>query len=95
MKYYLSGNMTNGGTTEPSFDHFFEAEKKLTGTILNPARWEERADKPWEWYLARDLQVIADELPTMYMLKGWEKSLGARLEHEWALVLGLDIEYED
>ena len=93
---YLSGSISNGGTKAPSFEGFFEAEARLKEEgfeVLNPARWEQE-EKEWSWYLARDLKVILDRKPVMYMLKGWELSQGARLEKAWAELLKLDVVYE-
>ena len=44
--------------------------------------------------MARDLKLIYDKKPVLYMLRGWEVSQGARLEKEWAELLSLEIEYE-
>ena len=94
---YISGSISNGGTKTPSFEGFNEAEKRLREEgfeVLNPANWEQDEEKPWEWYLARDLKLIYETRPVMYMLAGWSSSLGARLEKEWAELLSLEIEYE-
>lgn len=40
-------------------------------------------DKAWEWYLARDLQVIM-RCDCIIVLPGWGKSLGCKLEIEWS-----------
>ena len=95
--YYLSGSISNGGTKKSSFERFNEAEEKLKSeghTVYNPASWEQKEERAWEWYLARDLMLILKEKPTLYMLQGWEVSQGARLEKQWAELLNLDIEYE-
>jgi len=44
--------------------------------------------------LGADLNFITQEADAIYMLKGWEKSLGARAEHATATALGLEIIYE-
>lgn len=44
--------------------------------------------------LGADLAYICKEADAIYMLKGWEKSLGARAEHTVATCLGLQIIYE-
>ena len=41
-----------------------------------------------------DLEWLCEHATHIYMLKGWEKSLGARAEHATAVALGLEIEYE-
>lgn len=45
--------------------------------------------------LARDLSAICARCTALYMLKGWEKSTGARAEHATAVALGLPIYYEN
>ena len=96
MIYYLSGSISNGGTKESTFERFYEAEarlQKLGHEVINPARMEE-GNKSWAEYLERDLGIILKQEPTLYMLKGWRKSKGARLERTVAKFLKLDIEYE-
>lgn len=78
-------------------EKFMVAEAELLAQgheVFNPAKLEVVGGAPWEWYLARDLKHICEERPSLYMLKGWEDSLGARLEKEFATLLGLPIEFE-
>ena len=94
---YLSGSISNGGTKESTFERFNEAAARLRAegrTVHNPAEWEQKENRPWEWYLGRDLMLILNERPTLYMLKGWEVSQGARLEKTFAELLHLPITYE-
>lgn len=98
MKIYLSGAISLGGTKEPTFERFHEAEARLVADgyeVLNPANWQSKKDMSWEWYLARDLKLIYEERPVLLMLTGWETSLGARLELEFSKVLNLIITYEE
>lgn len=44
--------------------------------------------------LANDLAYVCREATHILMLKGWEKSLGARAEHATAVALGLNIIYQ-
>lgn len=44
--------------------------------------------------LARDMNFICNECTAIYMMKGWEKSKGAKAEWTLAKALGLDIFYE-
>ena len=44
--------------------------------------------------LAADCKYICEEADGIYMLKGWEKSYGARAEHALAVALGLYVEYQ-
>lgn len=97
MKYYLSGKISNGGSEASTFDQFNEEETRLVAEgheVFNPAKLEVEGGASWEWYLSRDLKYIYENRPTMFMLKGWEQSQGARLECEFAKLLGLTIEYK-
>jgi hypothetical protein len=44
--------------------------------------------------LGKDLEFITSKATHIYMLKGWEKSSGARAEHATATALGLEIMYQ-
>ncbi len=44
--------------------------------------------------LGRDLKWIADNADAIFMMKGWEKSVGAMAEWTLAKALGLQIIYE-
>lgn len=44
--------------------------------------------------LARDMNFICNECTAIYMMRGWEKSKGAKAEWTLAKALGLDIFYE-
>jgi len=44
--------------------------------------------------IQRDLLTILHDCDAIYMLLGWEKSKGARVEHALAEFLGLDIMYQ-
>lgn len=44
--------------------------------------------------LGADLSWICANATHMYMLKGWEKSSGAKAEHALAVALGLEIMYQ-
>ena len=94
---YISGKISDGDKEKRKFDKFFKKEEELVlrgyENILNPARWGGE-DWTWEQCIVRDFDVIIKNKPTMYMMKGWKGSQGARLEHEMALLLKLTIIYE-
>jgi len=95
--YYLSGKITapTRGEELANLKKFYELESELASRgieVFNPAKLEEDG-RSWEWYLARDLKWINDHRPTLYMMEGWEESRGARLEVEFARLLGLQILY--
>jgi hypothetical protein len=81
---------------EANLKRFYEIEKEFLDEGLdvhNPARYKKRG-KVWEHYLAIDSIFLVRNQPDMFFLKGWEESLGARLEHEIAKNLKLKISYE-
>lgn len=93
---YVAGPMT--GYVEFNFPAFHAkaAEERAKGhVVINPAELDE-ADgdltQPWDFYLRRDLRVIAD-CNRIVLLPGWTKSKGARLEHHIAQELGFQIVY--
>lgn len=58
--------------------------------VFNPASLEVDGGT-WEYYLARDLLWIVQNKPYLYLLANWQESKGARLEVEFATLLGLKI----
>ena len=92
---YISGSITNN----PNYISEFEtAERKLLkqyDNVLNPADIlkDLSPDTPYSSYIRICLGFI-DTVDTMYMMKGWEESKGARFEHEYAEIFGKEIIYE-
>ena len=91
---YISGGITY---TEKYMEHFDKAEKLLSAkgmSVCNPARRNAPyKNKPWEWYMKRCLKWLC-ECDEIFMLKGWEESRGATLEHDIAKELCMTIMYE-
>jgi hypothetical protein len=93
---YLSGPITNSDpeVQKENLKRFYEVEAVMDEHCFNPARLE-KDGTPYENYLVDDLLwIIANRPNKLYMLKGWQNSLGARIEHRLAEKLGIDIEYE-
>lgn len=91
---YISGPMTG----IPEFNHpaFNAAAAALRATgleVVNPAELDTQdAGTPLEWadYLRRDIRALVD-CTAIYLLPGWEKSKGARLEKRIAEELGMRV----
>ena len=95
MKVYISGAISDDNEIieQENIQFFAREESRLSSRfkeIHNPAAFVEDG-WTWEEYLARDLAWIAMNKPALYMLKGWESSLGARLERHFAEKLGLTV----
>ena len=91
---YIAGPMT--GHENFNRPAFFEAEAYLRGQgyqeIYNPAI----ARQTLSYKMLIDLGLKALKgCNTIYMLTGWYQSRGARLEHLYALTVGLEIIYQD
>ena len=91
---YISGGITGVENYRERFD---EAEKLFTEmgwSVCNPAkRNSPYKNKPWEWYMKRCIKWLCG-CDIVYMLEGWENSVGAYLEHFLAEILHLTIMYE-
>ena len=106
---YIAGPMR--GYPRYNYPAFFEAEDNLKKrfpwlVIINPARLEACCGvdesepgvptrEALRSFIRRDLLAIIDQCDSMYMLKGWERSAGARAEHSLAVFLNLRITYEE
>ena len=86
-KVYISGSITK----DPDYrEHFRAAEEKLRGMgmkVFNPAKFDADPDKTWEDYMRADIAELM-RCRAIYMLKGWKKSRGARIEYKLARALG-------
>jgi len=102
LKIYIAGPMR--GCDNFNRDSFLKAERRLERKgiydVVNPVNYDLEAGVTKENYkeklrecLSRDCQDVC-KCSVIYMLFGWEHSLGARAEHALATALGLSIIYE-
>ena len=104
LKTYIAGPMR--GKPDFNRDSFYKAEKKLNKLscydTYNPARADSELDMSDEELVSkrglravmkRDLNALLD-CDIIYMLRGWEKSEGATIEHRLAAMLSMTILYE-
>lgn len=94
--YYISGPMTGlPGYNYAAFNAAAAGLRLLGATVFNPAdtfggdHTRERKE-----YMRIDIQALLDS-ERVWMLEGWRNSVGARLEHDIATEIGLDIVYLD
>ena len=92
-KVYISGSITK----DPDYrEHFRIAEEKLRAMgmkVFNPVKFEADPDKSWEDYMRIDIAQLT-RCRAIYLLKGWKKSRGARLEYRIAKELGYMVIFE-
>lgn len=93
LRVYISGSITK----DPDYRaHFARAEGMLRRQglhVFNPAKNEADPDKTWTDYMKYDIRQLLD-CSAIYLLKGWRKSKGARIEYRIAKALDLVIMQE-
>lgn len=94
--FFLSGPMS--GLPDAGREEFNRVERILRGDgclVLNPACLP--LDLPSECYMPICLAMLRESDAVM-MLNGWENSVGAMIEHDYAIKCGLGVvewnEYE-
>jgi hypothetical protein len=94
-RIYISGAIT-GLHPDLVKRVFGEAEYQLIKEgydVINPCSLNHENDHEWEDYMATDIKVLLS-CHTIYMLRNWRSSRGARIEHAIAKELELEIIYE-
>lgn len=95
MKIYISGPIT-GTNIETTRARFEAAEEMLRGqgfTPVNPMKNGLPVDAPYEEHMKRDLELLA-ECDAIYLMNGWERSKGCRMEFNAAISANKRITYE-
>lgn len=80
---YIAGPMT--GYPEYNYPEFNRVAKQLRDKgllVLNPAEMDGAVGTghPWDFYLRRDIALIAEKVGRVVLLSGWRDSHGATLE---------------
>lgn len=94
MKIYISGKIS--GIENEALQLFEEAEEYLCANgyePVNPMKLLHDHDKTWESYMREDLKAMLD-CEGVFMLKNWESSTGAKIEHGLAHALNLKVFYQ-
>jgi len=94
MKVYIAGPMT--GIPELNFPEFHRAAKRLRAyghEVINPAEVNPDLNADWLDCMIVDIKLVS-ECDAIYMLRGWEDSPGAQIEHIVAKKLKLKIKYQ-
>lgn len=91
-KIYISGAITNN----PCYKNDFALAARIIEAsgceAVNPADVELEGGS-WLDYMRHDIKLLAD-CDGVYMLQNWQESKGAKIEHQLARELGLNIYYE-
>ena len=89
-KIYISGKITNNANYKADFEAA-EFELKAAGfKPVNPAKEQLPDGATWADYMRHDIKLLCD-CDAIYMLKGWQESAGAKIEHKLARDLGIEI----
>jgi nucleoside 2-deoxyribosyltransferase len=95
MKIYISGPIT--GMPNDNREAFTKAESFLRSEGLepvNPFTFPHDHDKTWASFMREDIRELT-KCQMIYMLAGWEKSRGARIEFRLAQDLDMTTLYGD
>ena len=106
LTLYIAGPMR--GYPENNHPAFLKAEselekRKICQTIINPAKIDQLRDAEIDIYnLSKEdmNQILTEDFillmscDSIYMLRGWENSPGARAEHAIATAFRMYIEYQ-
>ncbi len=95
MKIYISGKIT-GLPLVDVIAKFEDAEmllKDLGLEVVNPTKNGLSFNESWEKHIVRDIENLL-ECDAIYMLEGWNNSVGAGIEYDIAMRLGKDICFE-
>lgn len=95
MKVYISGPISgyNDEKTQALFAQAAAQVRSLGHEPVSPLSNGLHASAPWEMHMVADIKLLFDCLG-IYLLKGWEKSKGSRIEAVIAKEHGLEIIYQ-
>ena len=93
---YVSGPVTNNANASVQFEDADALLRKLGHIPLNPIRID--APHPfkkgkWLYYMRKSVELLMKS-DAIYLLHGWEKSSGAKIEFDLCVKLGIPIYFE-
>lgn len=91
-KVYISGRITENANYKTDFEVAETVLKNAGYEPINPAKEHLPDGATWVDYMRHDIQLLCD-CDAIYMLAGWRKSEGAKIEHKLAQDLGIEIIY--
>ena len=95
-KIYISGKITDLNLNEAK-QNFKEAQKhleELNFDVVNPLLLDHKLEATWEEYMRIDIKAMLD-CKFIFVLKGYQESVGAMLEIELAKKLDFTIIYQE
>lgn len=93
-RIYVAGPMTDiPDLNFPAFNAMAAKLRERGWYVVNPAEHGIVEGATWEDYMHYDIQRIAT-CCAVYMLPGWEKSRGAKVEHAIARALNMEVIYD-
>jgi len=93
MKVYISGRIKDYPQYLQHFNRGCAFVSDAGHEPVNPCEITQIENATYEDFMKADLKALL-ECDAIYMLKGWERSVGARCEHMVAAMCGLIITYE-
>lgn len=92
-KIYISGAITGLENAQSFFDKAEIGLSEAGWDVVNPMKINHEHDKTWSSYMREDVKALCG-CDAIFMLDNWKGSKGAKIEHDLAKVLGLDMIYE-
>ena len=90
---YVSGPVTKNKNATTQFNEADKFIRKLGHIPLNPIRIDPphplKKDK-WLYYMRKSVELLVKS-DALFLLDGWEKSKGARIEFDLCIKLGIPI----
>lgn len=94
MKVYISGPISSDDFYKIHFARAEEELKEAGYEVVSPVVDEDDGVLvTYKEFIDHDLQLLAD-CDAIYMLRNWQKSKGARLEHQYARTTEMWIAYQ-
>jgi len=94
MRVYVSGRIKDYPEHQQHFLQGCGVMRDAGHDPVNPCDLDHEPGATYEDFMREDLRALLD-CQAIFMLDGWEKSVGARTEHLVACMIGLKLWYEN